>query len=94
MDVLYRSELEQILWHSDTAEKAGETPRLHNVLVNSKVQILEERNRTLKHELERTQMLEEAARRKLNDAMGQAQSQSRSYLGLGQRSSKNQTSDM
>jgi len=94
MDVLCRSELEQILWHSDTAEKAGETPRLHNVLVNSKVQILEERNRTLKHELERTQMLEEAARRKLNDAMGQAQSQSRSYLGLGQRSSKNQTSDM
>jgi len=89
-----RNELEQILWHSDTAEKAGETPRLHSVLVNSKVQILEERNRTLKHELERTQMLEEAARRKLSDALGQAQPQSYSYHGLGQRPSKKEATDM
>jgi len=83
-----RHELEQVLWHSDTAEKAGETPRLHSVLVNSKVQILEDRNRSLKHELERTQMLEEAARRKLAEAIGQSQPTPYSYHGLGARGSK------
>ena len=86
MTCLSRSELEQILWHCDTAEKAGETPRLHSVLVDGKVQLLESRNKTLKHDLERTKMLEEAARRKLEDALGQ--SQPYSYHGLGQRSSR------
>ena len=90
-NMVRRNELEQILWHCDTAEKAGETPRLHSVLVDSKVQILEGRNKTLKHELERTQMLEEAARRKLDDVLGQ--SQPYSYHGLGQRSSRKEQSD-
>lgn len=90
-NLVRRNELEQILWHCDTAEKAGETPRLHSVLVDGKVQILEGRNKTLKHELERTQMLEEAARRKLDDALGQ--SQPYSYHGLGQRSSRKEQSD-
>lgn len=83
-----RHELEQVLWHSDTAEKAGDTPRLHNVLVNSKVQILEDRNRTLKHELERTQMLEEAARRKLAEAMGQHASSPYSFHGVSSGSKR------
>ena len=41
--LLSRNELEQILWHCDTGAKAGETPKLHSVLVDSKVKILEER---------------------------------------------------
>ena len=82
----YRNEVEQVLWHSDTAEKAGGTPRLHNVLVNNKVQILEERSKTLKHDLERSQMLEEASRQKLAEVLGQA-SQPYSYHGMVERGS-------
>ena len=88
-----RHELEQILWHCDTADKASETPRMHNVLVNSKVQILEDRNRSLKHELERTQMLEEAARRKLAEGMGQNMTAPFSYHGLVAGSSKRAEAD-
>jgi len=82
--LLSRNELEQILWHCDTGAKAGETPKLHSVLVDSKVKILEERNKTLKHELERTQILEQKARQKLAEALGTPYSVS----GVFKRSSK------
>ena len=89
METRGRNELEQMLWHSDTAQKASETPRLQNMLVNSKIQILEERNKSLKRELERSQTLEEAAREKLADALGQP-TQPYPYHGAIQTSSKKQ----